>query len=264
MRNKIVQIARNEVGYKEQGANITKYGEWYGMQDEWCNMFVCWCAAQAGIGEDIIPKMAYVPSTANWFDAKGQYKNSRANGGNYTPQPGDIVLFDYNHNTTSDHIGIVEKTEGNTLYTIEGNKNNMVKRCIYSLDSGDIRAYCVPAYVENVEEAEPQYPYDRTQVIKNLQTALNNSYDCGLAVDGIVGPATNEHLRRHPVGVGNSNELVRWVQDRLVNHKGYSVGNYGIDGIFGSDTQRAVRDFQRDNNLTVDGIAGINTNSILI
>lgn len=156
MRNKIVSIAQAEVGYKEQGNNITKYGEWYGMQDEWCNMFVCWCAAQAGIGEDIIPKMAYVPSTANWFDEKGQYKNSKANGENYIPQAGDIVLFDYNHNTTSDHIGLVEKVECNTLYTIEGNKNNMVQRFTYDLASKDIRAYCVPAYVveEKKEESE--------------------------------------------------------------------------------------------------------------
>ena len=47
MRNKIVQIAQKEVGYKEQGNNITKYGEWYGMQDEWCNIFTSWCANQA-------------------------------------------------------------------------------------------------------------------------------------------------------------------------------------------------------------------------
>lgn len=155
MRNKIVKMAQNEVGYKEKGNNQTKYGAWYGMQDEWCNIFVCWCANQAGVPEDIIPKMAYVPSTANWFDERGQYKNSRANGGNYMPQAGDIVLFDYNHNTTSDHIGFVEKVEGNKLYTIEGNKNNMVQRCTYSLDSKDIRAYCVPNYlVENKESEE--------------------------------------------------------------------------------------------------------------
>ena len=85
-----MQIAQKEVGYKEQGNNITKYGEWYGMQDEWCNIFISWCANQAGISEDIIPKMAYVPSTANWFDAKGQYKNSKAFGGNYTPQAGQL------------------------------------------------------------------------------------------------------------------------------------------------------------------------------
>ena len=168
MRNEIVEIARNEIGYKEQGTNQTKYGEWYGMQDEWCNIFICWCANQAGISEEIIPKMAYVPSTANWFDAKGQYKNSRANGGDYTPQAGDIVLFDYNHNTTSDHIGIVEKVEGNTLYTIEGNKDNMVKRCTYSLDSRDIRAYCVPAYVEEVKEVIEEE--EEMKVYKNGST----------------------------------------------------------------------------------------------
>lgn len=154
MRNKIVQIAANEVGYKEQGTNQTKYGEWYGMQDEWCNIFVSWCANQAGVPEDVIPKMAFVPNTANWFDERGQYKNSKANGGNYIPKKGDIVLFDYNHNTTSDHIGIVEKVEGNTLYTIEGNKNNQVQRCTYDLSSKDIRAYCVPNYIEESEEEE--------------------------------------------------------------------------------------------------------------
>ena len=96
--------------------------------------------------------MAYVPSTANWFNSKGQYKNSKAFGGDYTPQEGDIVLFDYNRNTDSDYIEIVEKVEGNTLHTIEGNKDNMVKRCVYLLDSRDIRAYCVPSYVEEVKE----------------------------------------------------------------------------------------------------------------
>lgn len=171
MRNKIVKIAQAEIGYKEQGNNQTKYGEWYGMQDEWCNMFVSWCAAQAGVSTEIIPKMAYVPSTANWFDQKGQYKNSKAFGGNYIPQAGDIVLFDYNHNTDSDHIGIVEKVEGNTLYTIEGNKNNMVQRCTYDIGSRDIRAYCVPAYVEEKrEESEEEdlVDYQNGSTIENV------------------------------------------------------------------------------------------------
>lgn len=167
MRNKIVSVAQAELGYKEQGNNQTKYGEWYGMQDEWCNIFVSWCAAQAGISEDIIPKMAYVPSTANWFDQKGQYKNSKANGGNYIPQKGDIVLFDYNHNTTSDHIGIVEKVEGQTLYTIEGNKNNQVQRCTYDLGSKDIRAYCVPNYIEESEE-EDMVEYSNGSTVEDV------------------------------------------------------------------------------------------------
>lgn len=209
MRNKIVQIAANEVGYKEQGNNQTKYGEWYGMQDEWCNIFVSWCAAQAGVPEDVVPKMAYVPSTANWFDERGQYKNSKVNGGNYTPQSGDIVLFDYNHNTTSDHIGIVEKVEGQTLYTIEGNKNNMVQRCTYDLSSKDIRAYCVPNYIEESEEEEMKiYQNGTTPEPVYADTALTNQI-------GELNP--NEQCDCY--GIFENRAVVRYKVDNQDNYK---------------------------------------------
>lgn len=41
---------------------------------------------------------------------------------------------------------------------------------------------------------------------------------------------------------------------RLLIENGYSCGNYGIDGDFGDDTESAVRKFQADKNLTVNGI----------
>ena len=43
---------------------------------------------------------------------------------------------------------------------------------------------------------------------------------------------------------------------KLLNQNGYSLDE---DGIFGSKTQSAVRDYQTKNNLTVDGIVGDNT-----
>ena len=218
MRNKIIQIAANEVGYKEQGTNQTKYGEWYGMQDEWCNIFVCWCAAQVGISEDIIPKMAYVPSTASWYDSRDQYKNSKANGGNYIPQAGDIVLFDYNHNTTSDHIGFVERVEGNTLYTIEGNKNNMVQRCTYSLDSKDIRAYCVPAYVETEVETK-----GKGKVYQNGTTPESVYADINCTVK--VGEL-NPYEKCECLGIFENRAIVRYAVDRKNENEpiNYKIG----------------------------------------
>ena len=42
----------------------------------------------------------------------------------------------------------------------------------------------------------------------------------------------------------------------LLNDKGYDLS---VDGIFGSKTQAAVRDYQSKNGLSVDGIVGKNT-----
>lgn len=48
---------------------------------------------------------------------------------------------------------------------------------------------------------------------------------------------------------------------KLLNQKGYSLS---VDGIFGQNTQAAVRDYQQKNNLSVDGIAGEQTWSSLM
>lgn len=41
--------------------------------------------------------------------------------------------------------------------------------------------------------------------------------------------------------------------------KGYSCGTYGSDGDFGENTEKAVRNFQTDRKISVDGIVGIKT-----
>lgn len=57
---------------------------------------------------------------------------------------------------------------------------------------------------------------------------------------------------------GSTGEYVSLLQAKLLN-KGYDIGRYGVDGDFGSATLAAVKAFQRDNGLTVDGIVGKNT-----
>lgn len=55
---------------------------------------------------------------------------------------------------------------------------------------------------------------------------------------------------------GSSGKEVRQIQTKLKNW-GYYKGN--IDGIYGSQTLKAVKDFQKKNGLTVDGIVGDKT-----
>lgn len=83
----------------------------------------------------------------------------------------------------------------------------------------------------------------------------------GIAADGIVGEITwlnideadtsNPTIRR-----GSTGNPVRRAQKRLTLG-GYDTG--GVDGIFGAGTEAAVRRFQGDRGLTVDGIVGPQT-----
>lgn len=56
--------------------------------------------------------------------------------------------------------------------------------------------------------------------------------------------------------LGSRGDEVRKIQQKLKNW-GYYSGS--VDGIYGTQTQSAVKYFQRKNNLTVDGIAGKKT-----
>jgi hypothetical protein len=57
---------------------------------------------------------------------------------------------------------------------------------------------------------------------------------------------------------GSKGEYVTLAQTELIN-KGYSCGSFGADGEFGAATEAAVKKFQKDNGLTVDGIIGEKT-----
>ena len=60
---------------------------------------------------------------------------------------------------------------------------------------------------------------------------------------------------------GSKGEDVRELQQALIE-LGYLKGT--ADGIFGNNTENAVRKFQKDNRLTVDGLAGENTRSLIL
>lgn len=62
---------------------------------------------------------------------------------------------------------------------------------------------------------------------------------------------------------GSEGDSVKALQILLVGF-GYNIGKYGADGKFGNDTLTAVKKFQSDNQLVVDGIVGKNTWSALL
>lgn len=60
------------------------------------------------------------------------------------------------------------------------------------------------------------------------------------------------------LAIGSRGDEVKKLQQHLID-AGYDLGAYGLDGVYGNDTANAVKKYQKDNGLTVDGIAGKNT-----
>lgn len=127
--DKLIQIAKNEIGYLEKASNsqldsktanagennYTKY--WRDIKPDyqgqpWCAAFVSWCIMKA-FGLDTAKKLlkhwpyVYCPTMADLFTL------------NSNPKVGDIVIF--YRNGVFAHTGIVIKVSGDRFWTVEGN-----------------------------------------------------------------------------------------------------------------------------------------------
>lgn len=127
--NKLILIAKNEIGYLEKknnsqldsktanagSKNYTKY--WRDINPSyqgqpWCAAFVSWCLMKAfglGTAKKLLKHWPYVycPTMADLFTL------------NSNPKVGDIVIFYQNGAFT--HTGIVIKVLGDRFWTVEGN-----------------------------------------------------------------------------------------------------------------------------------------------
>lgn len=90
-------------------------------------------------------------------------------------------------------------------------------------------------------------------LVKGLQTELNKQFGSKLAVDGIFG--TNTYNACINVRRGAEGNITWLIQSMLI----CKLFNLNADGIFGPATESAVREFQKRNGLSQDGIVGKNT-----
>ena len=148
-RQKVINIARSQIGTKEGSNNYTKYGVWYGnyvhssiyQHAAWCAMFVSWCGNQAGLSSDVFYYHAYCPSGVSWYQSKGRWQWK-----GYVPKMGDIVYYDWNGDRVVDHVGLVESYSNGNITTIEGNYSDQVKRRTINYKSSSIFGYATPNY----------------------------------------------------------------------------------------------------------------------
>ncbi|MBO2450754.1 CHAP domain-containing protein [Actinomadura barringtoniae] len=158
---KLLDIAKDQLGYTEKGDGYTKFGDWYaknidGDHDSyfktapWCDMFLAWAADKAGV-QDSAGQFASTIDHAKWFKKQDAWGTK--------PEPGAIVFFDWSgsHDVDQiDHVGIVEKVDGSTLTTIEGN-NGGYKLARATRDMDQVVGFGYPGKVKVATETTAKY-----------------------------------------------------------------------------------------------------------
>ena len=120
-------------------------------QDAWCATFVSAVAIKCG-ATSIIPTECSCEKMIELFKAKGEWIENE----NRTPNAGEIIFYDWQDNGVgdctgwSDHVGIVQKVVGSTIYVIEGNYSNSVGVRKIAVNGRYIRGYGVPKYDKEV------------------------------------------------------------------------------------------------------------------
>lgn len=239
--NAMISIAKNEKGYCEKASNAylddkaknagynnyTKY--WRDIKESyqtqpWCAVFVTWVFVQA-FGKETTQKLlkhypyVYCPTLGDLF-------TRHAN-----PQVGDIVIFYRNGEFA--HTGIVISVNGDYFKTIEGNTSS---------SSG-----IVPNGGEVCEKGYYNSQLPGTKFCRP-------DYSIVTSISSGTTPSSN----LAELKLGDTGLEVKALQESLIK-LGYSCGSYGADGEFGSGTKSAVKKYQKEHNLTVNGVANKNT-----
>lgn len=217
----LLQVASEEVGYTEDHGR-TKYGAWAGdPAAQWCAEFLCWCVDQVdqrwdtSLLRNVYPFYTSSNTGLRWFLRAGRYvvrkgkvegwgyqwlkgQSSFIRSGDYVPQPGDWVFFNWNGGTDTQHVAMVEyctrdlSTARITVHVIEGNNPDSVKRNTYELNSLSIMGY---GTVHDVADITMSFG-NQGEKVRILQERLSYlGYLSPEHISGRFGDSTAESLR---------------------------------------------------------------------
>lgn len=149
-------IALTQVGYREGWNNDNQYSPAVGAGNHvaWCGAFVSWCAMEAGVSEEVVPRTASleVLRGCGEFYAAGSKEES--------PMPGDILFFGYGAGSL-EHVGLVVDYADGLITYVQGNWSDSVAKSTIAWESGavneswqELLGVVRPAYEKPGDEAE--------------------------------------------------------------------------------------------------------------
>lgn len=251
--NALIAVAQNEVGYLEKksnsqldsktanagSANYTKY--WRDVYpayqaQAWCACFISWCF-MITFGLDVAKKLlkhwpyVYCPTLGTLFT-----KNSN-------PKVGDIVIF--YRNGTFAHTGLVTEVDGDRFYTVEGNTSG--GSTVIPNGGGVCAKSYLNSQLPGTKFCTPDY---------SIVTSINSNTSSNSG-NNSTNNSTSSTAKTY-LSTGDKGENVKTLQANLkkLGYTGKNGSALSTDGVFGTNTEYAVRKFQSDHKLEVDGKVG--------
>lgn len=146
----------------------------------------------------------------------------------YIPQPGDIVMYDWQDSGKGDdigvpdHTGIVVSVTKNRIVVREGNKNKSIGNRDVLVNGVNIRGYITPVFDDKQTSPKTTTPTTSTSTTKTT-------------------------IKMPTIKRGSTGTAVKIWQ---------IIVGAAVDGIFGPSTEAKTLSFQNSHNLTPDKIVG--------
>ena len=247
MKNKIIAIAKGEVGkYKEGTNNDNPYGKAFdttywqffnGKKNHvaYCAIGICWIFVQYFGDKDKARKFLGCPEPANNCAAGVKYlhqyvKKTGTTIGLNDGKSGDLIFF-----RNDAHVGIIEKIANGYYHTIEWNKGGKSSDCVargkYKIGSSNVTGIVRPAYPIEQEQPVSSYQFPK------------------IPARGFFGNGDREPYCE-----------VKKMQKILEAVVPGCLKRFGCDGIVGQETLSGVAAVQRVVGTTVDRLYGPKTN----
>lgn len=277
LRNLVVKTAKKYLGYKESDGSHRTIVDRYNAHkplargykvrytDAWCATFVSAVAIELGL-TDIMPTECGCGQMIQLYYALGRWKESDS----YKPEPGDIIMYDWDDNGTGDdtgwpeHVGIVTAVTGDSVTVIEGNYNDAVGYRIVKVNGKYIRGYCLPDYASKADKVEVKQetvaspaapaPKPENAVLEWQKAAIADG--CKFPKYGADGEWGAECEAVAKVAIVRQRSTYLYKNLTKIVQKAVGVT---VDGLCGSKTDAAIKAYQKKHGLVADGQVGLKT-----